>query len=79
MPSESSDEDEDDHDDHGDEKEMGKGDQELQPIEPAKRPQLFVMGFLQELRISLSNSVGGNCYQGSQLIRSSARLVLSSI
>jgi hypothetical protein len=63
MPSESSDEDEDDHDDHGDEKELGEGEQELQPIEPAKQPQLFVMGFLQELRISLSNSVSGNYYQ----------------
>lgn len=78
MPSESSDEDDDDHDgDHGDEKEIGEEDQELQPIEPAKRPQLFVMGFLEELRISLSNSVGVNCYQGSQRIFSSARLVLS--
>jgi hypothetical protein len=33
--------------------------EELQPIEPAKQPQLFVMGFLQELRIFLSNTVGG--------------------
>jgi hypothetical protein len=57
MPSESSDEDEDDHDD--DEK-MGKGKEEMQSIEPAKQPQLFVMGFLQELRISLSKSVGIN-------------------
>ncbi|KAG0559465.1 hypothetical protein KC19_10G107200 [Ceratodon purpureus] len=53
MPSESSDEDEDDHDD---EKEVGKGKEELQSIEPAKQPQLFVMGFLQELQISLSNT-----------------------
>lgn len=67
MPSESSDEDEDDH---GDEKETGREEQESQPIEPAKHPQLFVMGFLQELRISLSNSVGGNYYQRSQFIRS---------
>ena len=55
MPSESSDEDEDDHDD---EKEIGKKKEELLSIEPAKQPQLFVMGFLQELRISLSNTVG---------------------
>jgi len=79
IPSESSDEDEDDRDDRGVEKQIEEGDQELQTIEPAKRPQLFVMGFLQELRISLSNSVGGNCYQGSQLIHISAQFVLSSM
>jgi len=79
MPSESSDEDEDDHDDRGEEKDIAEGGQGLQPIEPAKRPQLFVMGFLEELRISLSNSVGGNCYQRSHLIRSPAQLVLSSM
>ena len=55
MLSESSDEDDDD----GEEKEMSKVKEELQPIEPAKQPQLFVMGFLQELRIFLSNTVGG--------------------
>ncbi|KAG0568137.1 hypothetical protein KC19_7G189300 [Ceratodon purpureus] len=52
MLSESSDDDDD---------EMSKVKEELHPIEPAKQPQLFVMGFLQELRIFLSNTahVGG--------------------
>lgn len=54
MLTESSDEEDDD-----DEKEMSSVKEELQPIEPAKQPQLFVMGFLQELRIFLSNTVGG--------------------
>jgi hypothetical protein len=54
MLTESSDEEDDD-----DEKEMSNVKEELQPIEPAKQPQLFVMGFLQELRIFLSNTVGG--------------------
>lgn len=52
MPSESS-------DDEDVEKEEDIEKKEMRPIEPAKQPQLFVMGFLQELQIFLSTAV---CY-----------------
>lgn len=45
-------------DDDDEEEKMSKVKDELHPIEPDKQPQLFVMGFLQELRIFLSNTVG---------------------
>ncbi|XP_024384462.1 uncharacterized protein [Physcomitrium patens] len=66
MPPESSDEDEDDVDDDG--VGIGEGKKMLEPMEPAKQPQLFVMGFLQELRIFLSNStfVGGSSSLGDE-------------
>lgn len=50
LPSESS-------DDEDNEKERDTVEEHLQSIEPAKQPQLFVMGFLQELRIFLSTTV----------------------